>query len=87
MIARREQQARGGAPQAHGKKIHRTLKETAEVPCLLDPRRRERRGEEPAPPLRVCGAGLRSYGRGAEGGGAGGAEDRREDPGAGGRGV
>jgi ERCC4-type nuclease len=29
-IARREQQARGGAPQAHGKKIHRTLKEQQE---------------------------------------------------------
>jgi Fanconi anemia group M protein len=29
-IARREQQARGGAPQAHGKKTHRTLKEQQE---------------------------------------------------------
>ncbi|MFA5580124.1 MAG: helix-hairpin-helix domain-containing protein [Methanothrix sp.] len=27
---RREQQARGGAPQAHGKKTHRTLKEQQE---------------------------------------------------------
>ena len=30
VIARREQQARGGAPQAHGKKTHRTLKEQQE---------------------------------------------------------
>jgi len=29
-IARREQQARGGSPQAHGKKTHRTLKEQQE---------------------------------------------------------
>ncbi len=29
-IARREQQAGGGAPQAHGKKTHRTLKEQQE---------------------------------------------------------